>query len=249
MQPVSPLTPQHVEYIPENYFAPLRIGALFPGREEAPLQVDLGCGDGSFLLAMAALQPEHNFVGVERLKGRASKTSRRAARAGLCNSRVIRIESQYFLQYMLPAASASVLHVMFPDPWPKKKHNSRRLIQAPFLNVAHGALRPGGELRLTTDDLPYFEHMREVFGAHLGFREEPWEPGEGYPQTDFERLFRGQGLPIYRALLRRVELPDGYSFPPVPDIVVKKRSAVHCEGDEEIEEFEEDEGDEVPSKE
>jgi len=210
----STLTPAQVEYIPENYCAPQSLAALFPGREEAPLQIDLGSGDGAFLLRMAALHPEENFIGVERLLGRIRKTARKAARARACNVRLMRIESHYFLQYLLPPASATVVHVMFPDPWPKKRHHNRRLVQPGFLNVAHGALRPGGELRLTTDDLPYFEHMREVFAPHPGFREEPWSPGDDYPQTDFARLFRSQGQPIYRALLRRVDLPEGVGLPP-----------------------------------
>lgn len=219
----SPLTPEQVEHIPVDYFTPLNLAALFPGREEAPLQVDLGSGDGAFLLQMAARHPGENFLGVERLLGRIRKTARKTARAGLVNARLLRIESLYCLQYLLPPASASVLHVMFPDPWPKKRHHNRRLIQPAFLNAAHRTLRPGGELRLTTDDLPYFEHMREVFTAHPGFREEPWDPGADYPQTDFERLFRSQSLPIHRALLRRIDLPPGVTLPPEPEIIVSRR--------------------------
>jgi len=77
------------------------------------------------------------------------------------------------------------------------------LIQTEFLDDVKEVLIPGGELRLTTDDLPYFQHMRKVFEAHASFLEEPWTPGDDYPQTDFERHFRGQGVPVYRALLRR----------------------------------------------
>lgn len=219
----STLTPEQVEYIPQNYFTPQSLSALFPGREKAPLQIDLGSGDGAFLLKMAASHPEENFIGVERLLGRIRKTCRKVARAGLCNVRLMRIESLYFLQYLLPPATANVIHVMFPDPWPKKRHHNRRLVQTGFLNAVHVALQAGGELRLTTDDLPYFEHMREVFTPHPGFREEPWTPGPDYPQTDFERFFRGQGQPIYRACLRRVDLAAGVGLPPVPEMVMRKQ--------------------------
>lgn len=181
--------------------------ALFPGRPHAPLEVDLGCGDGAFLVAMAGQTPEHNFLGVERLLGRVRKTSRRTAREGLENVRLLRIESHYTLRHLLPGGSVAVAHVMFPDPWPKRRHNHRRLIQTEFLDAVQRVLAPGGELRLTTDDLPYFTHMRAVFQKHPAFVEEPWEPGEDYPQTDFERLFRGKNLPIYRALLRKTEPP------------------------------------------
>ena len=203
MQSVFLIPPESVEFIPGNYFAPLDLADLFPGQPGAPLDVDLGSGDGGFLVEMANRFPERNFLGVERLKGRVRISCRRMARTGALNARLIRLESHYLVRYLLPRESVQVFHVMFPDPWPKRRHHVNRLIQTAFLDDAHGALAPGGELRLTTDNLPYFEHMRAVFEPHPGFAEEPWTPGPDYPQTDFERLFRSQCLPIYRALLRR----------------------------------------------
>lgn len=203
MQSVFSLDPESVPFFPENYFEPLDVGTMFPGRADLPLEVDVGSGDGTFLIALAASDPERNFLGVERLLGRVRRTSRRAARIGLCNLRVLRVESHYVVRYLLPGQSVSVMHVMFPDPWPKRRHHPKRLIQTEFLDAAQAALKPGGELRLTTDDLPYYKHMRKVFETHPGFAEEPWEPGPDYPQTDFEQLFRAKGLPIYRALLRK----------------------------------------------
>lgn len=203
MQPVFLIPPDSLEYIPENYFAPLDLEAVFAGAPGGRLQIDLGCGDGAFLAEMARRNPCDRFLGVERLLGRVRRTCRRLARAGAENARLIRVESHYLARYLLPRGSVSVMHVMFPDPWPKRKHQHKRLIQTDFLDAAAEALAPGGELRLTTDDAPYFRHMREVFTTHPGFVEEPWEPGGDYPQTDFERHFRGLGLPIHRALLRR----------------------------------------------
>ena len=203
MQSVFLIPPDSLEHLPENYFTPLDLDAVFPELPGAPLEVDIGCGDGSFLVEMARRAPERRFLGVERLLGRVRKTCRRLARIGASNARVIRVESHYLVRHLLPRGSASVIHVMFPDPWPKRKHNNRRLIQTDFLDAVREALGEGGELRLTTDDAPYFQHMREVFSVHPGFVEEPWTPGDDYPQTDFERHFRGLGQPIYRALLRR----------------------------------------------
>ncbi len=212
MQPVFLLPPETVEFLPEDYCARLDLAALFPGREGAPLEVDLGSGDGAFLVEMAARFPGRNFLGVERLLGRVRRTCRRLARAGACNARVIRLESHYLVRYLLLRGSVQVFHVMFPDPWPKRRHHAKRLIQASFLDDAWTALAPGGELRLTTDDAPYFQHMRRVFEAHPGFAEEPWTPGPDYPRTDFECLFRSHGLPIHRALLRR----RAQTEPPLP---------------------------------
>jgi tRNA (guanine-N7-)-methyltransferase len=203
MQPVFLLPPENVELLPDDYFARLDIAALFPGREGAPLEVDLGSGDGAFLVEMAKRFPERNFLGVERLLGRVRRTCRKLACAGACNARVIRLESHYLIRYLLPPGSVQIFHVMFPDPWPKRRHHAKRLIQTAFLDDAQTALAPGGELRLTTDDAPYFQYMRKVFEAHPGFAEEPWTPGPDYPRTDFEAMFRSHGLPIHRALLRK----------------------------------------------
>jgi tRNA (guanine-N7-)-methyltransferase len=93
---------------------------LFP--KPQPLEVELGSGDGSFLAQYAARHPERNFIGVERLLGRLRKLDRKGRRAGLTNLRGVRIESAYFLEYLLPSHAASVLHVYFPDPWPKRRH-------------------------------------------------------------------------------------------------------------------------------
>ena len=203
MQPTFVFPPDRVHVELDDLFSPLDFAALFPDRPNAPMELDLGCGDGSFLTAMAARAPDRNFLGVERLLGRVRRTCRRAAAKGLSNVRVVRLETLYLLRFLIPEGAVATLHLMFPDPWPKRRHQRRRVFQSEFLDVAGAALEPGGELRLTTDDAPYFKHMRAVFAAHLGFCEEFWDPGEDYPQTDFERHFRTQGLEIYRALLRR----------------------------------------------
>src|SRR6266403_3765050 len=93
-----------------------------------PLEVELGSGDGSFLVEYAARYARHNFIGVERLLGSIRKMDRKGQRAGLTNLRGVRIESSYFLEYLLPPHSVAALHIYFPDPWPKRKHRRHRLI-------------------------------------------------------------------------------------------------------------------------
>ena len=87
--------------------------------------------------------PDRNFIGVERLLGRIRKLDRKGRRAGLTNLRGVQIESSYFLQYLLPPRSASVLHIYFPDPWPKKKHRKYRLINESFPAPGPGRARAG----------------------------------------------------------------------------------------------------------
>jgi tRNA (guanine-N7-)-methyltransferase len=171
---------------------PLALGALFP--KPQPLEVELGCGDASFLVELARRSPERNFIGVERLLGRITKLDRKGRRAGLKNIRGVRIESAYFLQYLLPRHSASAIHIYFPDPWPKTRHQKNRLINERFPALARSALSPGGKVFLRTDDASYFSQMTEVFDAATGFKkiETPAELGELL--TDFERYFHARGI-------------------------------------------------------
>ena len=190
------------EWVPEDYFRRADPAAVF-GRA-APLEVDFGCGEGAFLMRRAAQLPEHNFLGTERMGSRVEKVCRKAAHHGLANVRVLRLESLYVATHLLPAASVTVAHVAFPDPWPKRQHHPRRLIQDEFVRSVHTALLPGGELRLKTDDLPYFLWMEKVLARATGFERLEWPEEPDYPVTNFERKFLEQGLPIHRARLRKV---------------------------------------------
>jgi tRNA (guanine-N7-)-methyltransferase len=181
----------------QTILEPLDLAALFP--EPQPLEVELGCGDASFLVEYARQQPAINFIGVERLLGRLQKLDRKGRRAGLNNLRGIRIESSYFLRYLLPPHSTTALHIYFPDPWPKKKHRRHRLINEPFPALARAALAPGGKVYLRTDDTDYFGQMNEVFAAAKEFEKFETPPALAEITTDFERDFNAQGIPTLRA--------------------------------------------------
>ncbi len=176
---------------------PLNLAELFP--KPQPIEVELGCGDASFLVEYARRNPQTNFIGVERLLGRLQKVHRKGSRMGLQNLRGVRIESAYFLQYLLPPHAAAALHIYFPDPWPKKKHRKHRLINEGFPALARAALMPCGVVYLRTDDADYFSQMTEVFAASREFQkvETPAELAEVL--TDFEREFNAQGIPTLRA--------------------------------------------------
>ena len=179
---------------------PLKLAELFP--QPQPLEVELGCGDASFLVEYARQNPQRNFIGVERLLGRIQKLDRKGRRMGLANTRGVRIESAYFLQYLLPPHSAAALHIYFPDPWPKKKHRRHRLINPAFPALAQAALAPGGTVFLRTDDTDYFQQMNEVFAAAKEFVATETPAGLAEIVTDFERDFNAQGIPTLRAAYR-----------------------------------------------
>jgi tRNA (guanine-N7-)-methyltransferase len=166
---------------------------------DQPLEVELGSGDGSFLVQYAALHPEVNFIGVERLLGRLRKIDRKAQRAGLTNVRGIRIEAGYFLEFLLPPQSAQTIHLYFPDPWPKRKHHKHRLVNDRFPILARQALRPGGVVYLRTDDRDYFNQMTTVFAACSYFKSIATPASVAEVVTDFEREFLRRGIPALRA--------------------------------------------------
>ena len=166
----------------------INLASLFPS--DQPLEVELGSGDGSFLAEYAGLHPGHNFIGVERLLGRMRKLDRKGRRAGLTNLRGVRIESSYFLEYLLPPGSAVALHIYFPDPWPKRKHRRHRLINERFPPLARQALAPGGTVYLRTDDEDYFRQMVTVFEPCHDFRQVETPEELAGLLTDFEKDFQ-----------------------------------------------------------
>jgi len=187
-------------FVPENYFRELRKEELFQDASPA-LEIDLGCGDGRFLLGMAAEYPERQFLGVERMLGRYDKVAKRITQAGLTNARVLRLESSYTVAWLLPTASVSRLHLLCPDPWPKKKHHRRRLVVSEeFHQGLQRILVPGGEFLLKTDYADYYAAATEQFDALPNFRRLDWpEDAFFYPQTDFERQWLSAGRDVHRA--------------------------------------------------
>jgi tRNA (guanine-N7-)-methyltransferase len=165
-----------------------------------PVELDLGAGDGGFAIAYAQQHPEVNLLAVERLLGRVRKIEKRAARAGRANVRVLRLEFGYTVRHLLPPGSVSIAHVMFPDPWPKRRHWDRRLVQADFVGDLAVALRPGGEFRFTTDHADYFETAQAaVIEAGVLERAPEWDWSRD-PKTDFQQGFEAEGRVTKRAL-------------------------------------------------
>ena len=197
--PPAAATPSLIYQIP-SIVERLDCHQVFP--KEQPLEVELGSGDGSFLVNYAKSRPETNFIGVERLLGRLRKLDRKGLRAGLTNLRGVRIESAYLLQYLLRPHSAVALHVYFPDPWPKRRHRKNRLIDSEFIALAQQALAPAGVIYLRTDDEDYFSQMVTVFAASTGFRLVETPDSLSSVVTDFERNFQTRGVATRRAAYR-----------------------------------------------
>ena len=198
--------PEPSEFMPADYFQHHSADDIFGNAH--PLEVDLGCGDGSFLIDMAQHYPERNFLGVERLLGRVRCVCKRIHELGLTNVKVLRLESQYTLEYLLEPHSVSRLHLLCPDPWPKARHHKRRLVQQGFLVTLHKVLKPEGEFLFKTDHPEYFEWVLEEINqfnwanTESPYNHQPWpkqhaEGGFFFPKTDFQKLWEGQGKKMW----------------------------------------------------
>lgn len=189
------------EFVPQNFLWPFAWREVFG--QEGEVEIDLGCGDGTFLAAMAGQFPERNFLGIERLLGRVRRVCRRIAAHKLTNARVLRLESSYAVHYLIPPGSIAALHLLFPDPWPKRRHQDRRIVTASFLAAVHRALRPDGVFHFATDQPNYFEAVEETVGAADGWSVEKVN-APMFPTTTFEKHFHAQGARTHRLSLRKV---------------------------------------------
>lgn len=169
-----------------------------------PLEVDIGCGKGRFLVARAGAMPETNFLGVDRLLRRLRKVDKKIRRDQLANVRLLRIEALYAVHHLLPARSVSTVYVFFPDPWPKRRHHPRRLFSPLFLDALDRAMVPGGCIHIATDHSGYFEAIVRLFNGDKRFGEAPaFEPNEE-ERTEFEAIFLAQSALIGRACYSKV---------------------------------------------
>lgn len=190
-------------FIPDDYFR-LHTPAEIFGTPE-PFEVDLGCGDGSFLLQMAQHFPDRHFLGVERLLGRVRGVCAKAFQQQIDNVRVLRIESSYLLEWFLAPGSISRLHYLCPDPWPKTRHHKNRLIQDELMPHLHRALADNGEFLFKTDHPEYFEWVLDHMKRSGLFERLSWEEDElFYPKTDFQLHWESMGKEIFRARFRKI---------------------------------------------
>jgi tRNA (guanine-N7-)-methyltransferase len=171
----------------EDWLKPIRLETFFDTTR--PFEIDVGCGKGRFLLARAAKNPGTNFLGVDRMLRRIRKVDNKARRRGLTNVRLLRMEAFYAIIHMVPADSVSAYYILFPDPWPKKRHHDHRLFNEDFLNALHRTLVAEGQLHFSTDHLPYFEEVKAILAADKRFAEVPaFEPTED-ERSDFELYY------------------------------------------------------------
>lgn len=173
----------------------------------APLILEIGFGMGETTAQIAASRPHDNFLGVEVFNAGVGALAKRIETMELTNVRIIQHDAVEVVRDMIAPESLAGVHVYFPDPWPKKRHHKRRLIQAPFVSLLVSRIAPGGYLHCATDWQHYADQMLEVLGnepllentSEKGFAERPgWRP-----QTKFETRGLRLGHGVWDVLFRR----------------------------------------------
>jgi len=185
---------------------PLDLKALF-GRQ-APCHLEIGFGMGESLLEMARTHPENNYLGVEVYLPGVGQLLLGIRETGITNVRIDRRDAMEVLS-LLPAGSLTGVSLFFPDPWPKQRHQKRRLVQAPFVEKLRRALEPGGHFHAATDCDDYARQIRGIMEVDKGFTNWPGS-GEFYPApverplTKFEKRTLRRGREVRELRYKRV---------------------------------------------
>ncbi|SDN93288.1 tRNA (guanine-N(7)-)-methyltransferase [Halomonas shengliensis] len=185
------------------------LAALF-GRE-APRVVEIGFGMGASLVEQAETHPDTDFIGIEVHAPGVGKLLDEADKRGLTNLRVYREDALRVLEECLPEASLDTVQLFFPDPWPKKKHHKRRIVQPAFVELVRTRLKVGGTFHLATDWEAYAEWMAEVMDAAPGYANTagpettPYVPRPAFrPLTKFEARGEKLGHGVWDLIYRRL---------------------------------------------
>ena len=174
--------------------------ALFAN--DRPLALEIGCGIGDFIARTAVEKPEQNFIAIDFYNKGCWKTSRRIDRAELTNVRVLRVEARQFIAERLAKGSLAAIYINCPDPWPKKKHRKRRLVNRQFMELIRNYLADGGDFYFATDYDDYGIAVAGMLAGLDGFANQ-LAPDlyrhelPGYHLSKYMRKFMGEGKKIY----------------------------------------------------
>jgi len=174
-----------------------------------PFELEIGCGKGGFLLSRARANSDLRLLGIEWANKFFRYAADRMARWGLSNVRVMRTDAKLFVMRNLPPACVDVLHLYHPDPWPKKRHHKRRLVQSDFIEAAIRTIAPGGRWLVQSDHAEYFEQIESLIGSRPELTRIEWtqaeaDPDDDWQGTNFEIKYAREGRIIRRAAFRRI---------------------------------------------
>jgi tRNA (guanine-N7-)-methyltransferase len=198
----------HAELMPRLGvpYAPRAIDFQAVFGRRAPVTVEVGSGMGETTVRIAAEHPERDYLAIEVHAPGVGSLLKQVAELALTNVRVVQHDAVEVLRDMIPEAALAAIHVFFPDPWPKKRHHKRRLIQPPFAELAASRLAPRGILHVATDWEEYAYHVLAVLSGTPSLQ----NTAEGFaarpatrPQTKFERRGLGLGHGVWDIVFER----------------------------------------------
>lgn len=171
--------------------------------DDGQVEMEIGCGKGGFILRRALAFPDRRFFGIEWANKFYRYAADRMVRRQIPNVRLMRTDAALLVTCHLTPNCLTMLHIYHPDPWPKKRHHKRRLIQAPFVAAAVEALVPGGRLAIQTDHAEYFEQIQEVLRGEPRLTEVAFDVPEagvvdGRIATNYEIKYLKEGRSIYQ---------------------------------------------------
>lgn len=180
---------------------------------DSPLALEIGCGVGDFVVQMAEMHPELNFIALDFYNKGCIKTCKRIDKSGLSNVRVLRAEARSFMEACILPGSLQAVIINCPDPWPKLRHRKRRLVNTGFVAYLSGFLLPGADFYFATDFDDYGLDVAEFMVSQDGF-DNMLSPDsyrhvlDGYPVSKYMRRFLDEGKQIYYVHYRKRSVAD-----------------------------------------
>lgn len=173
-----------------------------------PLALEIGCGVGDFIVQMAAMHPDINFIALDFYNKGCIKTCKRVDKAGITNVRVLRAEARSFIEACIPLGALKMVIINCPDPWPKLRHRKRRLVNPSFVSYLSGYMRSAADLYFATDFVDYGHDVAEFMAVQPGFINQLAPDNfrhnlDSYPVSKYMKRFMELGQPIYYVHYRK----------------------------------------------
>lgn len=190
----------------------LRLNSIIDFSQYETVELDLGCGKGSFTTALAARYPERLVLAADIMIGRLRKLDKRNRREGIENLIPLRVEARSLLGGMMPDETLDRLHILCPDPWPKGRHRSNRLLCSDFMTHIQRTLKPGGVFHFSTDDDQYYDIVTQVVEASGRFtRNDAALADIADIKTDFEERWLEEGKHVRHVAWTRKKMVMGHT--------------------------------------
>jgi len=180
---------------------PIRFQDVFSNQN--PTIVEFGVGKGRFIRDYAMVSPNKNFFGVEKVNKWVNHAAERIEKANLSNVRLIKSSAEYILSN-IPASSVCEFYILFPDPWPKRRHNERRVIQKKVLHEIHNALVTDGKLYIATDHAQYYDWIRNLVNPMIGHQFDEIYNARPTVISNYQVKYEKEGRPIYSTMLQKI---------------------------------------------